>query len=51
MSAIKKYKCPYCEREALSPGGVRFHVRSEHPDKAGEFQTDHYPAMEEEFNK
>ena len=51
MSAQKKYKCPYCEREALSPGGVKFHVRSEHPDKVGEFQTDHYLAMEEEFNK
>ncbi len=51
MSTPTKYKCPYCDRESLSPGGVRFHVNSEHPEKAGEFNEDHYPAMKEAFKK
>jgi len=51
MSAPIKYKCPYCDRTAMSPGGVRFHVASEHPEKVQEFQKDYYPAMLKEFKK
>ena len=49
MSMPKKFKCPYCDREAMSPGGIRFHVASDHPEKVGEFKADHYPAMAKEF--
>ena len=51
MSASKKYKCPYCDKTALSPAGVNFHVRMDHPEKVNEFNEDHYPAMKEEFKK
>ncbi len=46
-----EYKCPYCERTAMSPGGVRFHVGSEHTDKVEEFKAEHYPAMEKVFKQ
>ncbi|KKK41036.1 hypothetical protein LCGC14_2876020, partial [marine sediment metagenome] len=38
MSTPKKYKCPYCDRTAMSPGGVRFHIGSDHTDKVEEFK-------------
>lgn len=51
MSEPRKYKCPYCVRVSLSPGGVSFHVRMDHPDKVREFNEDHYPDMKEAFKK
>ncbi len=51
MSEPRQYKCPYCDRVSLSPGGVSFHVGIEHPDKVEEFIADHYPAMKEAYNK
>jgi hypothetical protein len=46
---MERYRCPYCERQAASPGGVRFHVKLEHPEKIEEFNKIHYPAMAEKF--
>jgi hypothetical protein len=46
-----QFKCPYCERKSASPGGVRFHVKLTHPEKLEEFNSQHYPNMEEEFKK
>ncbi|KKN18913.1 hypothetical protein LCGC14_0951090 [marine sediment metagenome] len=51
MSAPIKYKCPYCDRESLSPGGVRFHIGSDHTDKVEEFKAEHYHAMKERYYK
>ncbi|UCD43976.1 MAG: hypothetical protein JSV27_07430 [Candidatus Bathyarchaeota archaeon] len=48
---MERFQCPYCERQAASPGGVRFHVKLEHPNKIDEFNQNHYPAMAERFNK
>lgn len=48
---MERFHCPYCERQAASPGGVRFHVKLEHPDKLDEFNQNHYPAMTERFTK
>ena len=44
-----RYSCPYCDQEAASPGGIKFHVRSKHPDKQEEFLQKHYPEMEKRF--
>jgi hypothetical protein len=48
---MERYKCPYCDRQSASPGGVRFHVKLEHPDKLDEFNQMHYPEMAERFKK
>jgi len=48
---MERYRCPYCERQAASPGGVRFHVKLEHPEKLDEFNEQHYGAMAERFRK
>ncbi|HUS77377.1 MAG TPA: hypothetical protein VM050_01755 [Patescibacteria group bacterium] len=48
---MERFKCPYCDRQAASPGGVRFHVKLEHPEKLDEFNEIYYPAMSEKFNK
>jgi hypothetical protein len=48
---MERYGCPYCERQSASPGGVRFHVRLEHPDKLDEFNERYYPEMAEKFKK
>ncbi len=48
---IEKYVCPYCDRQSASPGGVRFHVRSEHPEKLQEFMENIYPEMAERYKK
>ena len=47
----ERFQCPYCERQAASPGGVRFHVKLEHPDKLQEFNDRYYEAMSEKFKK
>ena len=52
MSAqMERYSCPYCDRESASPGGVRFHIRLEHPEKLDEFNERYYPEMSERFKK
>ena len=48
---MERYRCPYCDRQAASPGGVRFHVKLEHPEKLDEFKEQHYQAMVERFRK
>lgn len=48
---MEKYVCPYCSRQSASPGGVRFHVSNEHPEKLEEFMEKHYPEMVERFKK
>jgi hypothetical protein len=48
---IERYPCPYCDRQAASPGGVRFHVKLEHPDMLQEFNETHYPRMVERFKR
>ena len=48
---MERYQCPYCERQAASPGGVRFHVKLEHNDKLDEFNERYYEAMSERFKK
>lgn len=48
---MERYHCPYCERQAASPGGVRFHIKLEHPDKLDEFNERYYEAMLERFKK
>ena len=48
---MEKYQCPYCDREAASPGGARFHVKLEHTEKLDEFNEKHYPGMAERFKK
>ena len=48
---MERYQCPYCERQAASPGGVRFHVKLEHSDKLDEFNERHYEAMAERFKR
>jgi len=48
---IEKYACPYCGRQSASPGGVRFHVRNDHPEKIQEFMERYYPEMAERFKK
>ncbi len=46
---MERFHCPYCDRQAASPGGVRFHVKLEHTDKLEEFNAVHYPGMAERF--
>jgi hypothetical protein len=46
---MTEYKCPYCDRQSASPGGVRFHVKLTHPDRLEEFNEKYYPKMEAEF--
>ena len=48
---IEKYLCPYCSRQSASPGGVKFHVRNEHPEKFQEFMDNIYPEMAERYRK
>jgi len=48
---IEKFFCPYCNRQSASPGGVRFHVRNEHPEKLQEFIEKHYAKMVERFKQ
>jgi len=48
---MERYQCPYCERQAASPGGVRFHVKLEHDDKLDEFNERYYEGMSERFKK
>jgi hypothetical protein len=48
---MERFQCPYCDRQAASPGGVRFHVKLEHSDKLDEFNEMHYPGMAERFRK
>lgn len=48
---MERYSCPYCERQSASPGGVRFHVRLEHPEKLEEFNKKYYPELAERFKK
>ena len=48
---MERYNCPYCDREAASPGGVRFHVKLEHPSKLDEFNEMHYSGMAERFKR
>ena len=48
---IEKYLCPYCKRQSASPGGVKFHVRNEHPEKLQEFMEKIYPEMAERYQK
>ena len=48
---MERHQCPYCDRQAASPGGVRFHVKLEHPGKLEEFNEMHYPGMVERFNR
>jgi hypothetical protein len=48
---MERYQCPYCERQAASPGGVRFHVKLEHDDKLAEFNERYYEGMSERFKK
>jgi hypothetical protein len=47
----KDYKCPYCERVSLSPGGVRFHVKLTHNEKMKDFNENYFPQMETEFKQ
>ena len=51
VAQMERYKCPYCDRQAASPGGVRFHVKLEHPCKLDEFNEIHYPGMAERFKR
>lgn len=46
---MERFQCPYCDRQAASPGGVRFHVKLEHADKLEEFNAVHYLGMVERF--
>ncbi|MGD2200314.1 MAG: hypothetical protein PVJ38_01620 [Candidatus Bathyarchaeota archaeon] len=48
---MEKYQCPYCDRKAASPGGVRFHIKLEHPDNLEEFNEKYYDEMAERFKK
>ena len=48
---MERYQCPYCDRQSASPGGVRFHVKLEHPDKLEEFNEKYYQEMAERFRK
>ncbi len=48
---LERYQCPYCDRQAASPGGARFHVKLKHPDKLEAFNEMHYPGMAERFNR
>ena len=48
---MEKYKCPYCDRKSASPGGVRFHIKMDHPDKLEEFNSKYYEEMAERFKK
>jgi hypothetical protein len=46
------YGCPYCARGiSHSPGGVKFHVKSDHPDKYNEFMSNYYPKMDQLFKE
>jgi len=45
----QSYVCPYCNRQAPSPGGVRFHVKLDHPESFEEFMEKHYPEMVNRF--
>ncbi len=48
---MERYPCPYCDRQTASPGGARFHVKLEHPDKLEDFNEKHYPGLAERFNR
>jgi hypothetical protein len=48
---VERVQCPYCERQAASPGGVRFHVKLDHPEKLEDFMSRLYPAMVERFRE
>ena len=48
---MEKYKCPYCDRQSASPGGVRFHIKMDHPEKLEEFNSKYYEEMAERFKK
>ncbi|MFQ6053572.1 MAG: hypothetical protein ACE5OO_05000 [Candidatus Bathyarchaeia archaeon] len=48
---VEKFNCPWCDLQSASPGGVRFHVRNEHPEKLKEFMDEHYPEMSERFRR
>ena len=48
---VERFQCPYCERQAASPGGVRFHVKLDHPEKLDDFMSRLYPAMVERFRE
>jgi len=48
---VERFQCPYCERQAASPGGVRFHVKLDHPEKLEDFMSRLYPAMVERFRE
>ncbi len=46
---VEKFQCPYCEKQSASPGGLRFHIKLEHPEKFDEFNQKHYSKMIERF--
>ena len=48
---IEKFNCPYCNRQSASPGGIRFHVKTEHADKFQEFMDRYYVEMTERYKK
>ncbi len=48
---MERYECPYCDRKAASPGGVRFHIKLAHPDKLEEFMELYYDKMAERFRE
>jgi len=53
MSEVKmeRYHCPYCDWDSVSPGGIRWHVSVEHPDKMEEFMEKYYPEMAKRFQE
>jgi hypothetical protein len=42
---IIEYPCPYCEKCALSPRGVRKHVKKYHPEKLEVFDLTFLPVQ------
>jgi hypothetical protein len=48
---MEKFNCPYCFRQSVSPGGVRFHVKIDHPDKLKEFDEKYYDEMKKRYEQ
>ena len=48
---MEKFYCPYCHRQSGSPGGVRFHVKVDHPEKLKEFDEMHYDEMKKRYSQ
>lgn len=48
---VERFQCPYCARQAASPGGVRFHVKLDHPEKLEDFMSHFYPPMVDRFRE